>query len=149
MNRCVLLLYLALTAVANAAPLSVPDDTGKTVTLPAPPLRIVSLAPGATEMLFAAGAGKHVIATVQYSDEPPAAKQVPRIGDVVAIDMEKLVALRPEVAVVWPGGGNPAQIEEISRLHIPLYRQQVNKLSDIPDSLRRLGALAGTQDVAE
>jgi iron complex transport system substrate-binding protein len=135
--------------VAHPAPLIVPDDTGKDVTLPKTPTRIVSLAPGATEMLFAAGAGKHVIATVEYSDEPPAAKQVPRIGDVVAIDMERLVALRPEVAVVWPGGGNPAQIEEINRLHIPMYRQQVNKLSDIPNSLRRLGALTGTQDVAE
>jgi iron complex transport system substrate-binding protein len=137
------------TSQAKLAPVAVTDDTGAKVSLPATPTRIVSLAPGATEMLFAAGAGKQIIATVQYSDEPPAAKQVQRIGDVVAIDMEKLVALRPEVAVVWPGGGNPAQIEEISRLHIPMYRQQVNKLSDIPDSLRRLGALAGTRDVAE
>jgi iron complex transport system substrate-binding protein len=100
-------------------------------------------------MLFAAGAGKHVIATVEYSDEPAAAKQVPRIGDVVAIDMEKLVALRPEVAVVWPGGGNPAQIEEIGRMGIPVYRQQVNTLADLPGSLRRLGALAGTKEAAE
>jgi iron complex transport system substrate-binding protein len=100
-------------------------------------------------MLFAAGAGPQVIATVQYSDEPDAAKQVPRIGDVVAIDMEKLVALRPEVVVVWPGGGNPAQIEEIGRLGIPLYRQQVNSLADLPASLRRLGLLAGTSPIAE
>ncbi len=138
-----------MAASAAAAPFSIPDDTGKTVTLPAIPTRIVSLAPGATEMLFAAGAGKHVIATVEFSDEPPAAKRVPRIGDVVAIDMEKLVALRPEVAVIWPGGGNPAQIEEIKRLHIPMYSQQVNALADIPGSLRRLGALAGTSEVAE
>jgi iron complex transport system substrate-binding protein len=139
----------AANRAAQGAPLVLPDDTGKTVTLQFVPTRIVSLAPGATEMLFAAGAGKHVIATVEYSDEPPAAKQVPRIGDVVAIDMEKLVALRPEVAVVWPGGGNPAQIEEISRMHIPMYRQQVNTLTDLAGSLRRLGALAGTGDVAE
>jgi iron complex transport system substrate-binding protein len=136
-------------SAAVRAPLVVLDDTGHTVTLPAVPTRIISLAPGATEMLFAAGAGKHVIATVEYSDEPAAAKQVPRIGDVVAIDMEKLVALRPEVAVVWPGGGNPAQIEEISRMGIPLYRQQVNTLADLAGSLRRLGALAGTSDAAE
>lgn len=140
----------ALTnATTAAARIAVVDDTGKSVTLPSTPTRIVSLAPGATEMLFAAGAGQHVIATVDFSDEPPAAKQVPRIGDVVAIDMEKLVALRPEVAVVWPGGGNPAQIEQIGRLHIPMYRQQVNTLGDIAGSLRRLGALAGTREAAE
>jgi iron complex transport system substrate-binding protein len=141
-----LLLCASVTAIA-AVTLS--DDSGRTLTLPSPPTRIISLAPGATEMLFAAGAGQHVIATVQYSDEPAAAKQVPRIGDVVAIDMERLVALRPEVVVVWPGGGNPAQIEEIGRMGIPLYRQQVNALADLPGSLRRLGALAGTGAVAE
>jgi iron complex transport system substrate-binding protein len=138
---------LSVSVAANA--LTAIDDTGQTVTLPAKPARIVSLAPGATEMLFAAGAGSQVIATVEFSDEPPAAKRVPRIGDVVAIDMERLVALRPEVAVVWPGGGNPAQIEEISRLGIPLYRQQVNELADLAGSLRRLGALADTRAAAE
>jgi iron complex transport system substrate-binding protein len=142
---------LAATAAhpASPTPFTIHDDTNQPVTLRDTPTRIISLAPGATEMLFAAGAGKHVIATVEYSDEPPAAKQVPRIGDVVAIDMERLVALRPEVAVVWPGGGNPAQIEEISRMHIPLYRQQVNTLADLAGSLRRLGALAGTREAAE
>jgi iron complex transport system substrate-binding protein len=129
--------------------LTVTDDTGKTVTLAATPRRIVSLAPGATEMLFAAGAGRQLIATVQFSDEPAAARQVPRIGDVVAIDMEKLLSLRPEVAVVWPGGGNPAQIEEIGRMGIPLYRQQVNTLADLPGSIRRLGLLAGTSPAAD
>jgi iron complex transport system substrate-binding protein len=145
---CASTIALCASAVAPGAVI-VPDDTGRTLTLPSTPTRIISLAPGATEMLFAAGAGQRVIATVQYSDEPAAAKQVPRIGDVVAIDMEKLVALRPEVAVVWPGGGNPAQIEEIGRMGIPLYRQQVNALADLPGSLRRLGALAGTSASAE
>src|SRR5262249_5931033 len=113
------------------------------------PARIVSLAPGATEMLSAAGAGRQVVATVQYADEPPEARKIPRIGDVVAIDLERLVALKPQVAVVWPGGGNPAQIEEIRRLGIPVYRQQVNRLGDLSGSLRRLGLLAGTSEVAE
>jgi iron complex transport system substrate-binding protein len=134
---------------AAAAPVTVTDDTGHALSLPGPPKRIVSLAPGATEMLFAAGAGAHLIATVEYSQEPPAARHVPRIGDVVAIDLERLVALRPDVAVVWPGGGNPAQIEEIARMGIPEYNQQVNTLADLPGSLRRLGTLAGTSASAE
>ncbi len=100
-------------------------------------------------MLFAAGAGDRVIATVDFSDEPAAAKRVPRIGDVTAVDMERLVALHPDVVVVWPGGGNPAQIEKIEQLGIPIYRQQVNRLADLPASVRRLGALAGDRAVAE
>lgn len=125
------------------------DDTGQRVPLPAPPRRIVSLAPGATEMLFAAGAGGSLIATVDHSDEPAAAKRVPRIGDVTAIDIERLVALHPDVVVAWPGGGNPAQIERIAQLGIPIYRQQVNRLADLPASLRRLGALATDASIAE
>src|SRR5712692_1652812 len=113
---CLLGLISLFTLGVTAAAVFVHDDTRQTITLLSTPRRIISLATGATEMLFAAGAGEHVIATVQYSDEPDAAKQVPRIGDVVAVDMERLVALRPEVAVVWPGGGNLAQIEEIGRM---------------------------------
>jgi iron complex transport system substrate-binding protein len=136
-------------ATPEVTPRVVVDDTGQRVTLPKPPSRIISLAPSATEMLFAAGAGDRVIATVQFSDEPPAAKRIPRIGDVTAVDMERLVALRPDLVVVWPGGGNLAQIEKIAQLGIPLYRQQVNRLADLPASVRRLGALAADPSMAE
>jgi iron complex transport system substrate-binding protein len=126
----------------------VADDLGRAVEVRDPPLRIVSLAPGATEMLFAAGGGGQLIATVEYANEPPAARRVPRIGDVTAIDLERLVALRPDAVVAWPGGGNPAQRERIAALGIPVYEQQVLRLADIPSSVRRLGALAGTDAAA-
>src|SRR5256714_2705397 len=122
---------------------TVSDDSGRQVTVRDPPLRIVSLTPGAAEMLFAAGAGGQLIATVEYSDEPPAARRVLRIGDVAAVDMERLVALRPDVGVAWPAGGNPAQREKIARLNIPVYEQQGVRLADIPLSVRRLRAPAG------
>jgi iron complex transport system substrate-binding protein len=125
------------------------DDLSRQITVRDPPLRIVSLTPGATEMLFAAGAGTQVIATVEYSDEPPAARHLARIGDVAAVDMERLVSLRPDVVVAWPAGGNPAQREKIARLNIPVYEQQVLRLTDLPVSVRRLGALAGTGAAAE
>ena len=139
---------MTLFAAAVAAR-TVSDDLGRAVQVPQAPLRIVSLAPGATEMLFAAGAGAQVIATVEYSDEPPAARRVPRIGDVAAVDMERLVALHPDVVVLWAGGGNPAQREKIAGLRIPIYQQQVARLADIPAAVRRLGALAETSGVAE
>jgi iron complex transport system substrate-binding protein len=144
----VLAAWLAMTGTAPSARV-VADDLGREVEVRDPPLRIVSLAPGATEMLFAAGAGGQIVATVEYSDEPPAARRVPRIGDVAAIDMERLVSLRPDVVVAWPAGGNPAQRERIAALHFPVYDQQLHRLADIPLSVRRLGALAGTDPTAE
>jgi iron complex transport system substrate-binding protein len=100
-------------------------------------------------MLFAAGAGAEVVATTEYSIEPPAAQRIPRIGDANAIDFERLVALRPDVIVTWPGGENPAEIDRIGRLGIPIYRERVGTLADLPASVRRLGALAGTRQAAD
>jgi iron complex transport system substrate-binding protein len=146
-------LAVALLAAAVSLPAwsatSVIDDTGHTLSLPHIPQRIVSIAPGATEMLFAAGAGKQVIATVEYSDEPAAARAVPRIGDSNAIDLERVVALRPDVVVVWEGGNNAGQVAQLEKLGIPLYRHRVGRLGDLPASLRRLGQLAGTSAQAE
>jgi iron complex transport system substrate-binding protein len=128
---------------------TVTDDLGHAVRIAQPPLRIVSLSPGATEMLFSAGAGGELIATVEYSDEPPAARTVPRIGDSAAIDLERVVALRPDAVVASPALGNPAQRDKLDVLGIPVYDQQVVRLADLPASLRRLGALAGTQAAAD
>jgi iron complex transport system substrate-binding protein len=138
---------LAVAAAASSLR-AVTDDLSHKVRVPPAPLRIVSLAPGATEMLFAAGAGGQLIATVEYASEPAAARRIPRIGDVAAIDMERLVALRPDVVVAWPAGGNPAQRQKIAALGIPLYDQQVERLAELAGSLRRLGALAGTEPLA-
>jgi iron complex transport system substrate-binding protein len=100
-------------------------------------------------MLFAAGAGAQVVATVEYSDVPPEAKRVARIGDAVSIDLERLVRIHPDVVVAWPSGGNPAQRQKIARLDIPVYEQQARRLRDLAPSIRRLGALAGTESQAE
>ncbi len=100
-------------------------------------------------MLFAAGAGQRVIATVEFSDAPAEARKIPRIGDSNAIDIERVVALRPDVVVVWEGGNNVAQVNRLERLGVPLYRHKVERLADLPVALRRLGALTDTRDVAE
>jgi iron complex transport system substrate-binding protein len=148
MTRIIPVLLLAAARQVCATGIDVVDDTGAHLTLPQPARRIVSLAPGATEMLFAAGAGSRLIATVAYADQPAAARQVPRIGDSNAIDMERLLVLKPDVIVYWPGGNNPAQIAQLNRLGFALYGQQVNRLSDLGASLRRLGLLAGTEAAA-
>jgi iron complex transport system substrate-binding protein len=140
---------LAAALPVRAAGIDVVDDTGAHLSLAQPARRIVSLAPGATEMLFAAGAGPRLVATVAYADQPAAARQVPRIGDSNAIDMERLLRLKPDVVVYWPGGNNAAQIAQIKRLGFVLYGQQVNRLGDIGVSLRRLGQLAGSAPAAQ
>src|SRR3989338_1270633 len=89
-----LLFWLFQTCIAYAE-FSVPDDTGQQVRLKQPAQRIVTLAPHATELLFAIGAGKRIVGTVEYSDFPEEAKRIPRIGGYNGLDMEAIAALRP------------------------------------------------------
>src|SRR6185437_6915877 len=103
----------------------------------------------ATAMLLAAGASSQLIATIEYSGQPASERRLTKIGSVDAIDMERLIALRPDVVVVWPDGNNPAQIATIERLGLPVYRQEAVTLDGIGASIRRLGRLAGTSSVAD
>ena len=136
----------ACGAVSQAAaqPASFVDDDGQTIRLAEPARRIVSLSPGATAMLFAVGAGSHVVGTASFSDEPEAARLVPRVGDSAGYDLERIVALRPDLIVAWGTGTNAAALEQLRRSAIPIYSHHVAKLSDIPDAMRRLGQIAGT-----
>lgn len=129
--------------------ITVIDDYGRRVRVAYPPRRIVSLAPGPTAMLLAAGAASQLVATIEYSGQPASESSLPKIGTASAIDIERLIAVRPDVVVVWPDGNNPVQIANIERLGIPVYRQEVGTLDGIGGSLRRLGRLAGTNAVAD
>jgi iron complex transport system substrate-binding protein len=131
------------------AALRVQDDEGRVLELPGPAQRIVSLSPGATAMLFAAGAGDRVIATPRYSDEPPAAAHIPRIGDAQSFDIERILALEPDVVIGWSGGTPELALQRLERLHVRVYRHRLTRLDDLPESLRRLGRLAGTSAQAD
>ena len=137
----------ARAAAAGAAP-SIRDDEGQTLALARPAARIVSLAPGATAMMFAAGAGAHIVGTSDYSNEPEAAQRIERVGDSQSVDIERILALHPDVVVVWSSGNSAAQIARLERVGLPVYRHRIRRLADIPDSVRRFGALAGTAEVA-
>lgn len=140
---------LRQAAEAADARVTVTDDFGRKVTVRYPPRRIVSLAPGATAMLFAAGAGSQLVGTIEYLGQPASERNLPKIGSADAIDMERLIALKPDVVIVWPDGNNPAQIATIERLGLPVYRQEAVTLDGIGASIRRLGRLAGTSGVAD
>lgn len=139
---------LLAPAASGAAGLSVEDDLGNRVELERPARRIVSLAPHATELLFAAGAGERVVGAVEYSDYPPAAREVPHIGSYSALDMERILTLRPDLVVAWQSGNGPQALAQLRGLGLPLYISEPRRLEDIPASVERLGRLAGSSAVA-
>ncbi|MCX4159863.1 MULTISPECIES: cobalamin-binding protein [Paraburkholderia] len=139
---------LPFSRAAHAA-IAVTDDSGATVTLAAPAQRVISLAPHVTELLYAAGGGAKLVGAVTYSDYPPEAKQLPRVGDNKALDLERIVALKPDLIVVWRHGNAQAQLERLRELHIPLFFSEPKHLDDIASTLTKLGVLLDTQQTAD
>jgi iron complex transport system substrate-binding protein len=137
-------------AAAPASPTrSVRDDSGELVTVATAECRIVSLAPGTTAMLYAAGAGKCLVGTIAHSEEPAEAAQVAIVGDAETLDFEQLIALRPTVVVVAVDVVQRVRIDRIRALRIPVYQVHVTRLADMPDAVSRLGELAGTAAIAK
>ena len=134
-----------LIGISAHAAISVKDDYGATVTLSGPAQRIISMAPHVTELLFAAGGGSLIKGAVSYSDYPEAAKKIPLIGDNREVDIERVIAMKPDLIVVWRHENSDRQEEQLRQLGVPLFHSEPRRLADIPDSLKRLGRLMGTE----
>jgi iron complex transport system substrate-binding protein len=142
--KALLGIVLACLQISAHAEVRVSDDEKRSVTLPRPAMRVISLAPHATELLYAAGGGQAVVATVEYANYPEAAKALPRVGTYSAFDLERIASLKPDLAVVWGSGNPPGQVAQLRRLGIPIFVSEPRQLSDVPSTLRRLGQLLGT-----
>jgi iron complex transport system substrate-binding protein len=137
-------LSLALLPPARAA-ISVVDDANHTITLTAPARRIISLAPHATELIYAVGGGAYLIGASEYSDYPPQAKRLVSIGNVTALDLERIAALKPDLIVAWGSGNSAAQIAKLRTLGIPVFESEPRDFATIASSLERLSKLTATE----
>lgn len=143
-----LVLAAALLVLCPARAQTATDDAGTRVALPRAAQRIVSLAPHVTELLFAAGAGGKVVGVTEYSDFPPAAASIARVGAYSALDLERIAALRPDLVVAWGSGNPPGQVAALRRLGLPVFVSEPRRLDDVSATLRRIGDLAGTPAAA-
>ncbi|MDW5415492.1 cobalamin-binding protein [Iodobacter sp. CM08] len=138
-----------LLAFNAAASVSVKDDRGQEITLAKPAQRIISLAPHATEDLFAIGAGKLIVGAVNYSDYPPEANKIERIGGYNGFDLERIRALKPDLIVAWQSGNPAKQLAQIETLGLPVFYTFSKKLGDVPTVLERLGVLTAKEPEAQ
>ena len=142
----VLVLLLAFSSHAMAE-ICATDDTGTELCLLEPAQRIVTLSPGATELMFAAGAGEQVIAVVDHSDYPPEADNLPRVGSHTRIDLEALVALKPDLVITWVSGNPTEQIAMLEQLGMASFAIEPRTFEGVSSALQRLLMLAGTESV--
>lgn len=113
---------------------------------PAP--RIVSLSPHITELLYAAGAGDRLVGVDDASDFPAAAARLPRLGEPAALDVEKLLNLRPSLVIVWETGTPPGVRAQLERLRLRVLVTEQHRLDDIGETLLAFGRVAGTLPTA-
>ena len=149
LRRLVPALLLASLLPQARADIEVHDDAGRAVVLRHPARRIVALSPQLVELSFAAGAGGRLVATIRGADRPPQARRLPRVGDAFALNLESIVALRPDLILAWKSGTPPRQADTLQRLGIPVYWSQTNSLESVARTVQRIGELAGTQTQAE
>ena len=144
---CTWLVLSGSLSSANAAGVVARDDLGHRIRLSQPAQRIISLAPHLTELVWAAGAGPRLVGVDSASDYPPAVRILPRVGGLGRIDLERLLALRPDLVLVWHSGTPVARRERLRQLGFAVYVSRPRRLAGVADSIDAIAALAGTSQV--
>ncbi|MBB1309962.1 cobalamin-binding protein [Pseudoalteromonas sp. SR41-8] len=112
-------------------------------------LRIIALAPHIVENLYTIGAGEQIVGTVEYADFPAAANDIPRIGGHQGIQIEKLLALKPDLVLAWKTGSKTEDLARIKSFGIDIIYSDASEVDKVPNELRRLGELTGREQSAE
>lgn len=110
--------------------------------------RVVALAPHLAELTCAAGACDQLVGVVKHSDYPDAVRAVRQVGDAHAVSIEAVLALKPDVILVWEGGTPTQTVARLERLKLRVESIRVRSLEDVGLALLRIGALLGTEDAA-
>lgn len=139
------LLALTVTLVAVAA-CSQTDDAPPVAT---PALRIVSLAPNLTELVYTVGAGEQLVGVSAWSDYPREVLKLPVIGDAFTVDQEQLALAKPDLLLVWDSGTPAHVVDKLRGLGYNVVRISTRRLDDIADALLQLGRLTGHDGEAE
>ena len=144
------LLILLVTSITGfGGEIHVSDDTGHAIELLQPATRIISLAPDISELVFAVGAGNRLVGAVEYSDYPEQAKRIERIGDANGFNLERIVALKPDLIIAWQSGNPRDAILKLEQLGFPVFQIEPRSVADIANAMRRLAVLTGMQSTAQ
>ncbi len=143
------LIGVALTCIGiQVFAVDVADDRGQTVSLDAPARRVVTLAPHLTEILFHIGSGDLLVGVMDHSDFPAGAQHLPRVGNHSRLDIEAILALKPDLIVGWESGNPPEEIALLETLGLPVFVSEPRSLADIATLMSRLGRLVGKPEFA-
>lgn len=142
---------VGVSACAGAQPPpadgAIVDDLGRTVTVDSPPSRIVALVPSITDLILALGEDDRLVARTRYDTDPRLAA-LPAVGGGLDPNIEAIIALRPDLVVVWPGADQPL-IGQLDAAGIAVYGAGSQSLEDQERHTRQIGRLLGVEARAD
>lgn len=152
-KKIILIIGMTL-ALSSAGPVSAADRTlvdqaGRTVAVPENPVRVISLAPNITQIIYDLGCEDRLRGVTTYSDYPAAAKAIPRVGDYVRLDLEKIVALKPDLCIAIKDGNPKASVIRLESLGIPVYAVNPRSMGTVISSVLDIGMLLNATGRAE
>jgi len=147
------MLFLCFVAAApglaaGVEPIQLEQADGSTLLIDAPVQNLVTLSPHLTELVFAAGAGDLIMATVEFSEFPAAATDIPRIGDAFRLDIERIVSMHPELVIAWDSGNPTAAIEQLRSMGIPVWSVEILEPDEIPGVIESIGHVTDRRQTA-
>ncbi len=140
---------LPLPRLADGDTIVLTDDLDVRVTLQEPASRIVSLVPAATEILFAIGAGDRLVGRTRFDRHPQEVLAVPSVGDGVRPSVELIVALEPDLVILFAGPDSRRAADELRRIGVPVLAVRHNTLTDLYRNIGRLGQVTGSSGPSE
>lgn len=146
LSLATLMLWLCLPTQAAAG--IVIDQLNRRIEVPDDPQRVISLAPSITEIVYAINRGNRLKGATRYSNYPTEATKLPRIGSYVRLDIERIVALNPDLCIATKDGNPKAIIERLGSLNIPVYVVNPYNLATVMETILEIGTILNAGDKA-
>ncbi|MBU4344954.1 MAG: cobalamin-binding protein [Desulfobacteraceae bacterium] len=135
------LIFLSFSAGAQSAVKKTTDQLGRSVMLPDNPQRIISFAPSITEIIYGLGQEHRLAGVTRFSDFPPEAEKLPKVGSFVRLDLERIVALKPDLCIAIKDGNPRAVVERLESLQVPVYVVNPRDLDSVMETVIEIGSL--------
>jgi len=138
----------APTQVSSSSTVQLTDDAGRVVTIPQRVDRVITLAPNLTEIMFAIGAGDRLVGNTTYCDYPPEAKNVAKIGDTLHPNLERIIALKPQVVLISTASQLETFTQQLQNQNILAFVTDPHDLDGVFRSIEQVGQIMGQQQQA-
>lgn len=147
MQRISLALGLCVAALVHAAPIEVRDALGRTVVLPAPPQRLVTIFASNTELVAALGLVDRIVGVEEYTRFPPEAAVRPKVGGRLGFSVDAVVAQRPDLVIVTPARQAANQlVDPMERIGVPVIVLLSRSVGEVLDNIRLVGRATGVPE---